>query len=416
MNAPFAWPTKYLPKFRTKRVVISGLGFLVASCSDGLTRPAEQPSTTDASAARFTPDVVIMERTTTDAANDGQAPVIHTSREVLTATVRLAGHGADIRTLPAPSGSTPQSLPRPPLFLPARTELAICSALPSWNARMKGANGRDIALTGIGDAPASTTRVEQADGSIWTIERTWTRTTTSWQLDRQVTKGSRGYRDVVTYRHENAAGKAVDNAIPTRGCAPQEPLTGQPSPAASRNYYAPYSSALYLKLVPGSGINAEEGCWEGGGDPCFEKRMAVYKADLLLLGAATTVTAACLTPAGLFVLPCATATTAYVIAVGNLAIAQATYRQCLADAAAAPKPTGPELSRGSGSGTTLAIPSTGTSLSVAAIGARRLNSCGGGSGDSGTSTHCHLDTYEISYDGGATWVPFATFFICDDAM
>ena len=399
MHAPLTWPTKYLPKFRTKRIAVAGFGFLLASCSDGVTQPGERPSTPDASAAKFAPDVVIMERTTTDAASEGQAPLTHSTREVLTATVRLAGHGADVRTLPSPT-ATPASNPRPPLSLPARRELAICNALPSWTERTKGADGHDIILTGVGDAPASTISIVQADGSVWNVERTWTRTTTSWQLDKQVTRGARGYRDVVTYHHENAAGKAVDNAIPARGCAAQEPLTGQPSAAASRNYYAPYSSTLYLKLVPGSGISADDGCWEGGGDPCFDKRMSVYRADVYLVTTATAMTLACVTPVNVTVVLCVGAINAYAGALANLIIEQAAYRNCMDNAAAAANPTGPQTSIG-GSIPPLATSPAHASLSVSPVGATRLNYCGGGD-NTASGVHCRWDTYEISYDHGDT--------------
>ena len=134
MNAPFAWPTKYpLPKYRIRRVAIAGVGVLLASCSDGLTTPGERPPSSAAGPSLTAPDVVVMERTTTDAAIGGEAPVVHYSREVLTAQVRIAGRAPETRALPSAPGTTPKGLPRPPLSLPARREVAICNALPSWS-------------------------------------------------------------------------------------------------------------------------------------------------------------------------------------------------------------------------------------------------------------------------------------------
>ena len=80
MNAPFAWPTNYtLPKFRITRATIGALGVLLASCSDALTTPGERPPTSSAGPSLTaltltTPDVVVMERTTTDPAVHGETP------------------------------------------------------------------------------------------------------------------------------------------------------------------------------------------------------------------------------------------------------------------------------------------------------------------------------------------------------
>jgi hypothetical protein len=125
------------------------------------------------------------------------------------------------------------------------------------------------------------------------------------------------------------------------------------------------------------------------------------------------MTLACVTPVSVTVVLCVGATTAYLGAVANLVLDQAAYRQCLADAAAAPKQTGPELTVGE-SAPTLAGGTAHATLSVAGIGATTLKNCGGGD-NTATSLHCHWDTYEISYDHGETWVPFASFLICEDA-
>lgn len=419
MNAPFAWPTKYpLPQFRTKRVAVVGLGVLLASCSDGLTSPSERAPASALPPATgspvFTaPDVVVMERTTTDAASDGEIPVVHTSREVLTPQVRIASKGPRAGTLSATSATAPQGLPRPPLFLPARREVAICNALPTWTDVTKGANGRDILVSGVGDAPASTMKIPQADGSYWTVERTWTRTATSWQLDRQVTKGARGYTDIVTYHHQDALGKAVNNAVPVSACTGQQHLVGPASAAASRTFYPAYSGALYSRLVPGSGVTADDGCLGSDGDACYDKRVSVYKSDIALVAAATAVTLACVTPLNVVVVTCLGATSLYVGAIANLVLDQAALQRCLEDA----KPKLPELSVAIGAGTSVVGSPASAVRGTGGSGSKVLAMCGTGVFDGNASgLHCRWDVYEISYDGGHTWMLLATFLICDNAM
>lgn len=419
MNAPIAWPTKYpLPHFPIKRIALAGFGVLLASCSDGLTSPNEQKAGAGTAPEPLVPglaapDIIVMERTTTDAARDGEAPVVHTSREVLRAQVRLANASAGVRSLASGPPTTPQGIPRPPLSLPARREVAICNALPKWSDVIKGAEGRDVLISGVGDAPASTMKIAQADGSSWTVERTWTRTTSSWQLDRQVTRGAHGFKDVVTYQHQNALGKPVNNALPVAACTTQQQLVGQASVAASRTFYPAYSGSLYSKLVPGSGVSADDGCWDLGGDPCYDKRISVYKSDIALVGAATAMTLACVTPANVIIVTCIGATTIYFGAIANLALDQASLQHCLEEAA---KPKGAELSV-----STSTLPMAGSASghqahSLAPIGATTLNSCGNGDNSgSPSATHCRWDTYEISVDGGLTWSEFATFMICDNA-
>ena len=346
MNAPFAWPTKYpLPKYRIRRIAIAGVGILLASCSDGLTTPGERPPTSGAAPSfrspdLSAPDVVVMERTTTEAAIGGEAPVVHYSREVLTAQVRIAGRPSDVRSLPSAPGTTPTGLPRPPLSLPARREVGICNALPSWTERSRDANGRDIVLSGVGDAPASSIRIVQGDGAVSTVQRSWTRTATNWQLDRQVTTGAYGYRDVVTYRHANTAGKLQDNALPRLACATRQSLSGPPTVASSRTFYAPYSAALYSKLVPGSDVLADESSCGGSADDCFYKRIAVYRADAALIAAATLLAVSCTPPILLTVGPCVALTTAYLLTVANLAFARSELVYCESQPA---KPAGAEL-------------------------------------------------------------------------
>ena len=413
MKAPSSSHTKFpLPQFRTSRLALLGAGFLLASCSESITQPGERAPARTAPAWQPTPDVVIMERMTVSAARDGETPVIHTSRQVLTPQLRIAGRTAKARASASPNAAgLPAALLIPTLSLPARREVAICSALPSWTERTKGADGRAITLAGIGDAPATTIKLTQPDGSVLSIERHWTRTASTWQLDRQVTTGANGFRDAVTFSHQGASGKLLNNAIPVSGCTGQQALIGQASATESRSFYAPYSPTLYSKLVPRAGVFADEGCWSSSGDPCFDKRLSVYKADIALAVAAAGVTLACLPPAVVTVGPCAVAVLVYTGAVANLYFEKASYQNCLEE----------QRSRLP----TLSVGVDASPLPVGSVGGRSLvtlvphtaaaSSCGS-SGPPISSTSCHWDTWEITYDGGETWEFFATFLICDDLL
>ncbi|MDQ2667861.1 MAG: hypothetical protein M3Z05_17860 [Gemmatimonadota bacterium] len=412
MNAQFGWPTKSpLPKFRVNRIVVVGLGFLAVACSENLTQPHERTPVIKAPAWQPSPDVVIMERTTTSASVNGDPPTVVTSRQVLTPQTRVAGRTLTVRAFAAPTTAKSAGLPLPTLSLPARREVAICNALPSWTERTRGADGRGIVLTGVGDAPASTIKVTQADGSVVSIERSWTRTTSTWQLDRQVTSGAKGFRDVVSYQHQNAAGKALNNAIPSSTCTGQQALVGQASVTASRSFYAPYSATLYAKLVPGAGVFADEGCWGYNGDPCFDKRMSIYRDEIGVASALVAVTVACVTPVVVTVGPCALALTAYAAAVGYLGIDLASYQNCLDNQ----RSRLPEELVGASAARSALDSTGGHSLASLSPHIVAVSNCGS-SGSTAAPPSCRWDTYEISYDGGETWYFWASFLICDDAM
>ena len=412
MKARSSSHTKFpLPQFSTSRLALLGAGFLLASCSESITQPGERAPANTAPAWQPTADVVIMERTTVSASRNGETPVIRSSRQVLTPQMRVAGRTANARAAASPATGIPASLPIPTLSLPARPEVAICSALPSWTERTKGADGRAITLSGIGDAPASSIRLAQADGSVLTVERHWTRTTSTWQLDRQVTTGANGFRDAVTFSHQGASGKLLDNAIPSAGCSGQQALIGQATATESRSFYAPYSPTLYSKLVPGAGVLADEGCWSYNGDPCFDKRMAVYRSELAVIGASVGVTLACVTPAVVTVGPCALAFTAYYLAAANLALDWLSYQNCLNEQ----KSRLPTLSVSTGASPTPRDSAGARSLVTRVPRIAAVSNCGSTTPPT-PSSNCHWDTWEITYDGGESWYYFASFLICDDLL
>ena len=412
MKAPSSSHTKFpLPQFRVSRIIITGLGFFAVACSENLTAPDGSSAVAQRTSRMPTPDIIVMERTTTDAAGNGEMPRVRSSREVLKAQTRLAGQGIDVRAAAPPEPVALQGLPLPPVSLPARRELAICNLLPTWTERSAGATGRDVRLTGVGDAPASSIKVVQDDGTTWSIERSWTRTTSSWQLDKQVTTGAHGYRDVVTYRHETPNGRMVNNAIATTSCPGQLHLAGMPSSGLSQSLYAPHAGALNAILFPMSGVNKEElGCGGGGTSDCYDKQMAVYRDDIALIIAATAVVTTCSPPAVLTAIPCITATTAYLAAVGYLKIDQLALERCLRDAATPKLPVSsvtPGVVSGTGSlGTT--VTALGNVSIVGATGTT-LGDCIQPSG------HCHYETWEISYDGGQTWSLLGSLLVCDNA-
>lgn len=411
MNAPFAWPTKYsLPQFRIRHVAAGGLGFLVVACSENLTAPVKAPAPPNPGSTPVAADIVVMERTTTDAADEGQVAVVHRSRKVLTPYLRKSVGDVDARASAAAQSVALDGLPLPPLSLPARRESAMCSSLPTWSDRTRGVSGREVLLTGTGDAPASLIKVPQADGSLWTIERSWTRTATSWQLDRQVTTGARGYRDVVTYRHETPAGKVTSNALPSARCITPPSLAGMPSSAMSRSLYAPHPGALSAVLFPSSGGTLLS-CDGGGSDDCYDKQLSVYRDDIAIVVTATAMAFACAPPAVILAGPCVLATTGYLAAVAALKFDMMSLQHCLEQPS---KPTPVSLLTPGATSLREASMLGAAPVALASrtpVGARTLGDCG-----SLTSEHCHWDVWEISYDGGETWQYFDTFLICDDAM
>lgn len=412
MNAPFAWPTRYtLPKFRITRIATGGLGFLAVACSENLTTPSRSPSPPmpGTASASLAADVIVMERTTTDAADEGQVAHVHTSRKVLTPNLRKASGDIDVRASTAAQRVSHEALPLPPLSLPARRESAMCSELPAWTDRARGVNGRPVLLSGSGDAPASVIKVPQPDGSTWTIERAWTRTATSWQLDRQVTTGARGYRDVVTYRHETPAGRVVNNSISSTHCAPPRQLAGMPSHTISHSLYAPHAGTLGAILFPDSRVS-EYACDGGGSDDCYDKQLSVYKDDIAIIVTATLMTAACAPPAVILAAPCIGATAAYFAAVATLKFDTLSLQHCL-EQRAKPLPVSLTTPGATSLRNASVIGSAPASLaSRTTDGMRTFADC------SQTSDHCHWDVWQISYDGGETWEYFDTFLVCDAAL
>jgi hypothetical protein len=398
-----------------------GLAALVTACGESVSGPP-------ASQARITmdgpkPDVVEMQRTTDIAAHDGVAAVHRSYAQTLTPRLRMS----DRNEIDASANQKPQldraNLALPSTSLPARFERAMCSSLPSWTRTMpQTVAGSVVEMSGVGDAPASTLRVLQNGRVITTIERTWVRTSHSWELERQVTASSDGrLRDVITYRRTTPSGHLASNAIPSAACiAPSAMSVKTASPvAASLTYYAP--TGITEDIYDGSY------CDYGSGDPCFDKRNDVYKADAALVILATAMTYACTVPEPLVVPACVAAVAAYGAGVVNLQFAQRSLNNCLAEQRS--KCT---CSGGAAYSRNVPVPGIGASTSWLPPRALSLNapkganplyddcsggydgSGGGGGGGSGGGggESCSYQVWEISYDGGQTWDYYGTFWTC----
>jgi len=410
---------------RARHTVYLALAALAVGCGQDLTAPPVTRAPAIPKGAD--PDIVVMQRTIDIAAHDGVAAVHQTSRQTLTGQVRVAKQNQ----LPgAAAGQNPgfdvEHLPRPAISLAARAETAMCSALPSWKQTMKtgAVTGGDVEMTGVGDAPASTLRIMQNGKNVVTVERTWVRTPTSWQLERQVTTSSDGrFRDEVTYQHLTASRQPLNNALPVATCVtPLNATTASPA-MVSRSYYAPSGNPSLSRWAAPTGTSAYygDGCDSYGGDPCFDKQQSVYKADGALAVASAAVTIACWPPLTLTP-PCALAGVAYGAAVLNLALAKRSLDNCRAEQAAG---TGggntafysygtigtngrSSVSAPSGTSGTVNAPPTSPSYICGYDG----GGGGGGGGGSPGGGSCSYEVWEISYDGGASWSYWGTFWTC----
>ncbi|HXG69616.1 MAG TPA: hypothetical protein VNJ04_03275 [Gemmatimonadaceae bacterium] len=425
----------------SRRAVSVALAAALVSCSENITAPPASLSPT----VPVSPDVVLMERTTSIAAHDGVAAVHRTSRRTLTPQVRARG-----AQLSNPAAATENArldiahLASPTVSLPARYETAMCKALPDWTQTIRDAGtGGDVEMTGAGDAPASKLRVVQDGKTVLTVERTWVRTPVRWQLGRQVITSADGrYRDVVTYQHVTQTRQSVNNALPVVPCATSLSSAKVTAPTiASRSYYAPRGNPF---LTPPTGASSylTDVCTDTYLESsCYDKQIGVYKADAALVAAATLMTYACLVPSPIVVASCVGASTAYALAVANLAFAQMLYNNCRA---AAERSCGCKTQSGtlvnpvtSASPSISGAPSTSISLGARAanpfpstivapgtLPASSFNDCadggggggydggGGGGGEGSGGLSCKLEDWEISYDGGVTWEYWGTFWVC----
>ena len=393
---------------------------LAISCADsrGVTGPPAKSMETSLVGAHQAPvngDVVFMHRSTQVAAHDDVAKVSRTFTEKLGSQLRSVGkEDSPITALTQPDFAT-GVLPRPVVSLPARAETGMCAVLPSWSRAEHAPDGRKVTVSGRGDAPASVVKVATDDGTVLTIERTWVRTARTWQLARQITTTSdKRYRDEVVYEHQTASGERIDQALPTLACAGNRgPVLA--SAAASRGFYVPHTSSVASRLFPLSGGRADYSCGDAGGD-CFTQQNAVYTADVALVATATVAAYACTAVAVIVPAACVAAGVAWAAAVANLALAQRALNYCLymlalpkAVALPAPGwlPTANPLALGGMTSSASQLPGPQPELSA---------DCSSGGGSSGGTIQCHSQSWEISYDGGATWSYLTTITVCENIM
>jgi hypothetical protein len=387
---------------------------LAVSCSDGPTVTgvsAKSPGASLASAHQgpVVSDVVVMHRSTQVAAHDGVPRKNKSFTEKIGGQVRaVRKEDGELPGTPGPDFGAGE-LPRPVVSLPARSETGICSALPTWSRAERSAAGGTVMLSGTGDGPASVVKVNTEDGTALTVERTWVRTSRTWQLARQVTTtADNRYRDEVVYEHQSGSGERIDRALPIVECAGARGPGISPA-VASHSFYAPHATSLASRLFPlNDGVLADYSC-----DDCFTQENAVYVADAALVAAATVAAFACtyvvvVLPAG-----CLAAGVAWALAVTNLAFAQRALNHCLY--VLNHLAVVPFLSPGAiaGAGSLAFGDAAGRASRVfdtPPIISADCSSSGGSSG--GGSISCHYEEWEISYDGGATWSWLASLVVC----
>ena len=299
-------------------------------------------------------------------------------------------------------------LARPVVSLPARSETGICSALPTWSRAERTAAGGTAMLSGTGDGPASVVKIKAEDGTLLTVERTWVRTSRTWQLARQVTTtADKRYRDDVVYEHQSESGERIDGALPVVGCAGARGPGISPA-MASHSFYAPHTTALTSRLFPlNEGVTADYSC----GPDCFAEQNSVYAADAALVATATVAAYACTYAVVILPAACLAAGVAWSLAVANLAFAQRALNHCLYQLnhlAVVPFQSpgaiavAGSLAFGDAAGRASRIFDTPPTI---------FADCSGG-GSSGSGVTCHYENWEISYDGGSTWNWLASLLVC----
>jgi hypothetical protein len=397
----------------TPRAAVLALVALTVSCGDVPTAPSPE--------VRPEPDFIVVTHTTDIAAHGSAAAVHRVTEDTLRGEVRSAkvprvAIGATApspRSAPVidPNDFDASRLPTPSISFPARFETAMCGGLPTYSLIESGPQpGTTIEMTGTGDAPPSSLTLVQAGRVVATVERSWIRTSHAWQMSRQVTTAAEGkYRDVVTYQHRTAHGASATNAIPVASCSAPPLASGMSAATASRGYYAP-------RMMPPAGVSRDYGvCTDDADyysiDPCFDKRLDVYKADAALVVASAAAAAACLIPEPATPVACTLAGAAYLTAVANLKFAQMSLDNCRAQAAAKKCSCVNQTVRVP-SGTTGFIPTPSLDCSVDDPWGDAISSSSVIGPQDLSGPNCNWEVWEISYDGGQTWSYYGTFWVC----
>ena len=397
-----------------------GLLALVVSCgeSPSATGPsASSPETSlvaahQAAAPALPADVVIMHRTTVVAGHGNTARLNRNVTERITGVVRRAPKKDGPIPEPTQADFSNGVPPRPIVALPARTETAMCSALPAWSRVEKTGAGRTMTVSGTGDAPASRIAITTDDGTGMTVERTWVRTARTWELARQVTTiPDKRLRDEVVYEHQSVSGGRSDRALPIVACAGARG-PGLLTDHGSRGFYPPHGSTFTARLFPLSDAVASYDCGGGGlgGGDCFAEQNAVYLADLAVVNTAAIAAFSCIYVVVVAPPVCAAASLAYVTAVAALALTQRALTHCLAQRGRTGFQT-MMLPRDTGFAGTLAYADpgggTGRSTDIRPRPPMLAEGCGGGN-----AYGCGWVDVEISYDGGDTWTIIGSEWVC----
>lgn len=416
----FAGSTYSAPRRFARSAASAGVLALAVSCADGRSVTGPSAKSPDASFvkahhAEVIGDVVVMHRSTVIAAHDGIARVNKNSTET------IGSHVRSVAKDDGPIAASPQAdftagvQPRPVVSLPARAETGMCAGLPAWSRAENAPDGRKMRVSGTGDAPASVVKITTDDGTLLTIERTWVRTSRTWQLARQVTTTSdKRYRDEVVYEHQSASGERIDRAIPIVACA-EDRGPRLLSATAHQGFYLPHTNSVASRLFPLSGGLADYSCGASPTD-CFSEQNAVYTADVALVAAATIAAYACTGVAIVVPAACVAAGVAWSVSVANLALAQRALNHCLYMLA---HPGGVELQSAGMVESSRLLASgrvTGSALRILDTPPAVSADCGSGGLTEGGVLICHSEPWEISYDGGATWSYLMTVQVCENVL
>jgi hypothetical protein len=429
MKAP-AWQDPPSPVARgfiraaARRTAYLVLAALVVSCGENVTAPSPARAPVASAPA---PDIVLMERTTDIAAHDGIPAVHRMFKETLMGQVRRSplDQSASAVAAPAPRFDA-ANLPVPTISLPARYETAMCAALPSWSRRSVSAlPSSDVETAGVGDAPASTLNIVRDGKTVATVERTWVRTSRSWQLERQVTSTPDGrFRDVVTYQHRAAPGQLAASVLPVRSCLGQSGAALSTSARASKSFYAPRDKAP-------SGFSAyfnDGDCSDdpvSSTDPCFDKRNEVYDREVDMAAAGAAVLLVCAVPEPMEPALCAGAVTVYLAAAAKVKLAKNALANCLLEHAKKPcscvAVQSAPIEVIDGMIATVQYdpacddvydPAPYDPWANPAAASPGITEPGSGDAAGSGSSGCRFEDWDISYDGGETWEYFGTFYMC----
>lgn len=264
----------------------------------------------------------------------------------------------------------------------------LCANERRWVEKDTLPDGVVYTAEGIGDAPARKIEFTRNGAVESTIESSWERKHSAWQLLRRVTTiPAKGIQEELVFERSVRGGGSRNNVLRV-ACAQSPPATAAPG------------VRRFASRIPGSASTVDANL-DIGGDcgKCEEERRQLSNARYAANLAAITVLAACAIPEPYQVVACALAVAGLKVAIDNLQEKERALAKCIAT------PGYQQERIMSGSGV-----ASGVSLDVDACSDSPGSGGGGGSGGAGGFS-CHFEQWEISYDGGNTWEPI-TVSVC----